>query len=92
MLGYTAAEITGMNVRRLMPEPHSSQHDTYLRNYIRTGVAKIIGRPRDLIAQGKDGSLVPVKLAVSEQWVGSQRLFTATIFKVCLKCMCSGCL
>lgn len=51
-------------------------------SYIRTGQARIIGRPRDLVAMCKDGSLLPVKLAVSEQWVGSQRIFTATIFKL----------
>ncbi len=39
----------------------------YLKNFIRTGVAKIIGRPRDLIAMCKDGSLLPIKLAISEQ-------------------------
>lgn len=55
-------------------------HDAYIKAYVTTGKAKIIGRPRDLIAQTKDGSLIPVKLAVSEQWVGTVRIFTATMF------------
>lgn len=55
-------------------------HDAYIKAYVSTGKAKIIGRPRDLIAQTRDGSMIPVKLAVSEQWVGTVRIFTATIF------------
>ncbi len=49
----------------------------YLKNFIRTGVAKIIGRPRDLIAMCNDGSLLPIKLAISEQ--------------VCVACVCVRC-
>ncbi len=43
-------------------EPHASLHDQYLKSYVTTGKAKVIGRPRDLIAQSKDGMLIHTKL------------------------------
>lgn len=67
LFGYEKAQLIGKNVRMLMPEPDSHQHDTYMRNYLETRQAKIIGRSRDVIGMMKDGSLVPVNLTISEQ-------------------------
>ena len=38
LFGYTAAEVIGKNVSILMPEPHRSRHDAYMRRYLETGV------------------------------------------------------
>ena len=37
MFGYAAEEITGQNIKILMPEPFKREHDTYLRRYLQTG-------------------------------------------------------
>jgi PAS domain S-box-containing protein len=73
--GYTAAEVIGQNVKMLMPEPYYSEHDNYLRNYLHTGQAKLIGVEREVTGRRKDGSIFPLGLAVSEVRLGDWRLF-----------------
>lgn len=64
MFGFTAAGMLGKNVSLLMPEPHRSAHDGYLRRYLGTGQARIIGYGREVEAQRQDGTVFPVSLAV----------------------------
>ena len=66
MFGYSAKEVLGNNVKLLMPQPHRKNHDTYIRNYLRSGTAKVIGIGRDLTGRRKDASTVPIRLSVGE--------------------------
>ncbi len=75
MLGYSADELIGQNVKVLAPEPERSQHDDYIQRYIRTGEKKIIGVSRNVEARRKDGSPFPVELLVSEIRYRDERLF-----------------
>ena len=75
MLGYSADELIGQNVKALAPEPDRSQHDDHIQHYIRTGEKKIIGVSRNVEARRKDGSPFPVELLVSEIRYGDERLF-----------------
>ncbi|MDB5326821.1 MAG: putative signal transduction histidine kinase [Phycisphaerales bacterium] len=79
MFGYPAAELLGQNVSRIMPQPYCDQHDEYLRRYRQTGMAAIIGIGRDVTAVRRDGSLVPVHLAVNEVRLASRLMFTAVL-------------
>jgi PAS domain S-box-containing protein len=76
MFGYKAAEVLGRNVKMLMPSPYRGEHDTYLNNYLTTGVRKIIGIGREVEGQRKDGSTFPIDLAVSEVQHGNEHTFT----------------
>lgn len=75
--GYTPDEMVGQNVKILMPSPYWEEHDQYLQNYRTTGIKKIIGIGREVIAKRKDGSTFPVDLAVSE--AKQLKLFTGII-------------
>ncbi|OOG23932.1 hypothetical protein B1C78_09760 [Thioalkalivibrio denitrificans] len=79
LFGYAASEVIGGNVSRLMPEPERSRHDGYLKRYLDTGEARIIGTGREVTGLRKDGGLIPVSLAVSEVKLGARRLFTGIL-------------
>jgi PAS domain S-box-containing protein len=79
MFGYEHEQLVGENISMLMPEPDRSRHDSYLRRYLETGEAKIIGKGREVIAIRKDGSRFPAELAVTELTVPGQQLFTGIV-------------
>jgi len=80
IFGYAAAEVAGRNVAMLMPEPHRSAHDQYLRNYLETGEARIIGKGREVHGLRKDGTTFPMELAVGDaSGSGPERLFAGIV-------------
>lgn len=79
LFGYALAELVGRNVSMLMPNPYRDAHDQYLRNYIDSGVKKIIGIGREVVGKRKDGSEFPVHLAVSEISLGDRKLFCGIV-------------
>jgi PAS domain S-box-containing protein len=79
IFGYGEDEIIGRNVSTLMPEPHHSNHDGYLANYLRTGDAKIIGTGREVSGLRRDGSVFPMDLSVSDIRVGEETRFAGIV-------------
>ena len=78
--GYSADEIVGGKVEQLMPEPHAARHHQYIASYLATGHSVILGKgPRELAGRHKDGSPVPIELAISEVTLGERRTFIGTM-------------
>ncbi len=75
IFGYDEKDVVGQNVRMLMPEPSRSNHDGFIRNYIRTGEAKIIGIGREVVGLRRDGIEFPMDLAVTEMRLDGRRTF-----------------
>lgn len=76
IFGYSQQDVSGKNVNILMPEPVRSEHDVYIKRYIQTGHAKMIGlRGREVIAVRKNGEQFPLELSISEMMLGGLRYF-----------------
>lgn len=75
IFGYGPGELIGANVKILMGENDASYHDDYITRYLKTGERRIIGTAREVSARKKDGSLIPIELAVSEMRFSGRRLF-----------------
>jgi PAS domain S-box-containing protein len=39
MFGYNKRDLVGANISTIVPPPMSGMHDTYLRNFVETGVS-----------------------------------------------------
>ncbi|HSD34191.1 MAG TPA: PAS domain S-box protein, partial [Alphaproteobacteria bacterium] len=79
LFGYAGADVRGRNVSMLMPSPYRERHDTYMRNYLTTGIRRIIGIGRIVVGLRKDGTTFPMELAVGEARIGTRRVFTGFV-------------
>ncbi|MGZ8159459.1 MAG: PAS domain S-box protein [Methylobacter sp.] len=82
LFGYSADELIGHNISKLMPEPDRGRHDSYLTNYLRSGKAKIIDTRREVSGLRKDGSVFPMELGVSEFDVDHRHFFIGTVHDI----------
>jgi two-component system, LuxR family, sensor kinase FixL len=64
IFGFRTDQLLGENVSMLMPEPDRGAHDEYLARYLHSGVQKVIGLGREVVAQRGDGTLFPAYLSV----------------------------
>jgi len=85
IFGYKAIECIGHNLQMLMPQPVRDEHDGYLKSYLETGHAKIIGIGREVQGMRKDGSVFPMDLAVSEVFTNGMRSFTGIVRDISYK-------
>ena len=79
IFGHTAAEVIGRNVAMLMPAPDRERHDTYIENYRRSGVRKIIGIGREVTGLRKNGTTFPMELSVAEVRQGEDHAFVGIV-------------
>lgn len=79
MFGYEEADVIGRNVSILMPNPHQSNHDDYLRRYRETGRAAIIGRGREETGLRRSGESFPILLSVGEFRTAGGRKFVGFV-------------
>jgi PAS domain S-box-containing protein len=79
VFGYRPDDVIGRSVEMLMPEfyereLYGEQHDD-----ARIRPAKMIGFGREVIGKRKDGSIVPVELAVSDMEAAGRKMFTGVV-------------
>lgn len=79
MFGYQADEILGSNISILMPEPHRSQHDSYLQSYLAGGSKNVLGAQRELQAVRKNGEVFAIELSANEMQTAGEYAFVGFI-------------
>lgn len=76
LFGYTVPEVLGHDVGILMVEADAMRHGDDLARYGATGHGHVVGHSRRVIGRRKDGSTLPLELAVGEAKLGTRRVFT----------------
>lgn len=69
MFGYSREELYAMNVDNLVPSAMRHGHARQRDSYTAAPQVRPMGSGRDLMAQRKDGSLLPVEISLSPNWV-----------------------
>mgnify|MGYP001601943797 FL=1 len=79
IFGYTAAELIGTEFSLLVPELARDQLAHALEYYRPSDEARAKGLGREVTGRRKDGSTVPIEMAVSDMMLGGQRYFTGIV-------------
>jgi PAS domain S-box-containing protein len=80
IFGYHEDEVAGRNVSLLMPAPYRDKHDQFIKDYLTTGIGKIIGvGGREVVGLRSNGQQFPVDLSVSEVQLADEVLFTGIV-------------
>ena len=79
ILGYSEEELLGRNVSVLMTGEDREHHDGYLKRYQETGRAQIIGVGREVDGKHKDGTLIPIELAVTPAEMNDQLMYVGLL-------------
>lgn len=78
LFGYKHEELIGKNVNILIPEPHHSLHDGYIRNYTHKENDDIVTE-RNFDALRSDGTLISISLIVTQMHISDKLFFIGTI-------------
>lgn len=79
IFGWEQDSIVGKNVQILMADDDRKHHNDYLRHYLETGKAHVLGAGREAVARRKDGTIFPIDLSVSEAKVEGGHFFVGVI-------------
>ncbi len=79
IFGFSSEDAAGQKVTLFQPESFQSEHDQYIRNYLETGQAKIIGIGRKVKGKSKNGRTFPMELAVTEMRVNGRCKFVGIV-------------
>jgi len=80
LFGYSPEEVIGRNVKILMPELYCPEHDADRVSRLETGQVKTTGPcGGELTGKRKDGSAVPIELAIGEVDVAGRKIYTGIV-------------
>jgi PAS domain S-box-containing protein len=79
VFGYGPEDVVGQSVEMLMPEFYERELDDEQDEHPRNGQVKMIRFGREVRGKRKDGSIVPVELAVSDMEVAGREMLTGVV-------------
>lgn len=81
LAGATSGELDGLNLTEIMPERYESAHRSGLDNYLRTGDSKILGKVINVDLLRRDGSEIPISLALTKSEADEQQFFIGLMWQ-----------
>lgn len=79
IFGYSTQEAIGQPLALIIPPHYRNKHQGFVAHYLAGGEAKRLRQRTEFLGVRRDGSQFTMELAVSEAWVGKQRLFTGIV-------------
>lgn len=79
IFGYSREEALGQDLKILIPPPYKEAHRDYVRRYVATREARLIGKHVRLSAQRRDGSEFPMSISFSVAEIRGNLYFTGVI-------------
>ncbi len=79
MFGYRPEEVAGRNVKMLTAEPYHREQDS---QYLDAWRPNLFGGGREIAGLRRDGTTVPIELALSEVAVAGRRMFVGAMHDI----------
>ncbi len=79
VFGYTRAEALGQDLTIIIPPPYKAEHRDYVRRYVATREARLIGKHVRLRALRRDGREFPMSISFSVAEIRDNLYFTGII-------------
>ncbi len=79
ILGYREDELLGKNVNVLMSGDDREHHNRYLAHFKHSDGSTVMGRGREVEAKHKDGTSVPLEIAVTPAEISGQTMFVGML-------------
>jgi two-component system sensor kinase FixL len=79
MFGYTREEALGRDLSIVIPPPYKAEHRAYVRRYVATREARMIGKHVRLTALRRDGREFPMSISFSVAEIRDNLYFTGII-------------
>jgi two-component system sensor kinase FixL len=77
MFGYSRQEALGQDLKLIVPPPFKEVHGDYLKRYLATREAHVLGRQRRITARRRNGEEFPLSISFSVAEILGRLYFTA---------------
>lgn len=79
LFGYPAGEMVGVPFQMLLSAADGERYQVYLREYLASGQARILGSVVEAMGRHQHGETFPIEFAVSDLHLSGRHLFTAIV-------------
>jgi PAS domain S-box-containing protein len=80
VFGYTATEMIGQRLEKLMPQRFAHSHQAHIEAFAKSpAVSRLMGERREVFGRRKDGSEFPAEASISKLDLGKETVFTVIL-------------
>lgn len=79
MFGYARADLIGKGIETLIPQRFRKQHPQHVQNFVHAPHPRAMGQGLDLFGRRRDGTELPIEVALSPMQSSEGMLITAAI-------------